>query len=249
MILEGHRFFLYSAIVMAVLNVAAFSFQHAMGRSSFVASPPLVHAHAITFFGWVTIYLAQNALASTGNIALHRRLGWIAAGWMVLMVVLGTSVTVAMEREGRVPFFFTPAYFLIMNPIAVLTFAGLGAAAIVLRRQTQWHRRLLYCGTATIMGPSFGRLLPVPFMIPWVGWGIFAAIMLFPLAGVIFDLRQRGKVHPAWWWGIGVMVAAQLSMDLIAYSPLGGAIYAFATAGSPGAQIAPFAYPKLPWLP
>jgi hypothetical protein len=197
----------------------------------------------------VTIYVAQNALASTGNIALHRQLGWIAACWMVLMVVLGTSVTVAMEREGRVPFFFTPAYFLIMNPLGVLTFAGLSAAGIALRRQTQWHRRLLYCGTSAIMGPSLGRLLPVPFMIPWVGWGVFAGIMLFPLAGVIFDLRTRGRVHPAWWWGIGTLLAAQVMMDVIAYSPVGGAIYAFVTAGSPGAAINPFVYPKLPWLP
>jgi hypothetical protein len=196
-ILEGHRFYLYSAIVMALVNIAAFSLQHAMGRSSFVASPPLVHAHAIIFFGWVMLYVAQNALASTGNIALHRRLGWIAAAWMVLMVVLGISVTVAMERAGRVPFFFTPAYFLIMNPLSILVFAGLGTAAIVMRRQTQWHRRLLYCGTAMIMGPAFGRILPAPLMMPWVGWGVFAGVMLFPLAGIIFDLRQRGRVHPA----------------------------------------------------
>lgn len=33
------------------------------------------------------------------------------------------------------------------------------------------------------------------------------------------------------------------------YSRLGGAIYALATAGSPGAQVAPFVYPRSPWLP
>lgn len=135
------------------------------------------------FFGWMAIYLVQNGLASTGNTALHRKLGWVAAGWMALMVVLGISVTVALERAGRVPFFFTPAYFLIMNPLSILVFAGLGASAIALRRQTEWHRRLHYCGTAMIMGPAIGRILPAPLMIPRVGWEVFAGIILFPLAG------------------------------------------------------------------
>ena len=70
------RFFLRAAFAMALVIVAGFSLQLAMGRSTF-ASPPLVHAHAIVFMGWVTIYLLQNVFAATGNRALHKRLGWI----------------------------------------------------------------------------------------------------------------------------------------------------------------------------
>lgn len=114
---------------MAALNVAGFSFQWFMGRSSFGA-PPLVHVHAGVFFGWIALFVTQTALAARGSLVLHRRLGWVAAGWAAVMVVVGISLTTLMVRQGRAPFFFTPGYFLVMNSVAVLTFAGLVAAAI-----------------------------------------------------------------------------------------------------------------------
>lgn len=52
-------FFLRAAIAMAVVIVAGFSLQFAMGRSTF-AAPLLVHAHAVVFMGWVTIRAAKH---------------------------------------------------------------------------------------------------------------------------------------------------------------------------------------------
>src|SRR5438045_1304516 len=94
------RFFLNGAIAMALVIAAGFSLQLAMGRSTF-HSPPLVHAHAIVFMGWVTLYVLQNVFVATGRMDLHRRLGWIATGWMVAMLVLGCMVTAAMARRGQ----------------------------------------------------------------------------------------------------------------------------------------------------
>src|SRR5215213_10723532 len=85
-------FFVRGAIAMVLTIIAGFSFQLAMGRSTF-ASPPLVHAHAIVFMGWVAIYLAQNLLVGAGRLDIHRKLGWIAAGWIFPMVLLGCLVT------------------------------------------------------------------------------------------------------------------------------------------------------------
>jgi hypothetical protein len=243
-----HRFFLITSIVMALTVVAGFSTQLAMGRSTFGA-PPLVHVHAVVFMGWVAFYVLQNALVATGSVALHKRLGWIGAVWAAVMVVLGTTITVVMVREGRTPFFFQPAYFLIMNPVSVLTFGGLTAAAIVLRRQTAWHRRLHFCGMAFLTGPAFGRLLPLPLLIPYAGWAVFAAVMLFPIAGIIADLRRTGRVHRAWWWGTGTLIVAQVAMSAITFSPLGRAIYEMAVAGSPSANEAPYDFPPPPWSP
>ena len=141
---------------MAAVIVAGFSFQLAMGRSTF-ASPLRVHVHAVLFMGWVAIYLAQNILVATDRIALHRRLGWLAAGWMVAMTVSGIFITLVMVRAGTTPFFFQPLQFLVFDPVAVLTFAGLTIAAIVLRRRTEWHRRLHFCGMTILISPAFGR--------------------------------------------------------------------------------------------
>lgn len=241
---RDERFFLTSAYVMAAVVVAGFGTQLAMGRSSF-ASPPLVHLHAVVFMGWVAIYVAQNWLAATGRRAQHRALGWVAAGWAAAMVVLGTLVTVVMIRRGGAPFFFQPAYFLVMNPLSILTFAGLTGAAIVNRRRTGWHKRLHFCGMAVLLGPAIGRLLPMPLLIPHAGEWVFAALILFPLAGVLAD-RRRGAVHPAWAWGIGAVAAMQLAINLVAFSPLGTAIYGAVTAASPGAAVDPYAFPPPP---
>jgi hypothetical protein len=240
-----HRFFFISSLVMAFVVVAGFTTQLAMGRSSFGA-PWIVHVHAVVFMGWVAFYVLQNALVAVGSVRLHKRLGWIGAGWIALMIALGTALTVEMARRAHTPFFFAPVYFLIMNPLSVLTFGGLTAAAIVMRRRTDWHRRLHYTGMAFLIGPAFGRLLPMPLLAPYAGWGVFAAVMLFPIAGMIADLRRTGHVHRAWWWGVATLITAQCLMSIIAYSPVGAAIYRAATAGSPGAQLDPYAYPAPP---
>src|SRR3954464_3910666 len=176
-------FFLRAAIAMALVVAAGFSLQLAMGRSTF-HSPPLVHAHAITFMGWVVLYLLQNIFATTWRMDLHRRLGWIATGWMVAMLVLGCLVTVAMVRRGQGPFFCRPLQFLVFDPLSLFTFAGLTTAAIVLRRRTDWHRRLHYCGMSMLLGPAFGRLLPMPLLQPWAWETIFAVTLIFPLVGM-----------------------------------------------------------------
>ena len=238
-------FFVRGAIAMAVLVAVGFSTQLAMGRSSF-ASPPLVHAHAIVFMGWITLYVTQNVLVARGRIDLHRKLGWIGAGWIVAMVVLAFAVTIAMVRRGQVPFFFTPLQFLVFDPMTVLTFAGLTVAAIMMRRRTEWHRRLHFCGTAMLMGPAFGRLLPLPLLAPWSYEANFAATMLFPLAGVIADMRRSGRVHPAWGYGIAATIGSLLVTEALTYSPVGQAIYRGVTAGSPGAEVAPLEFPPPP---
>nr|WP_310524138.1 hypothetical protein [Polymorphobacter sp.] len=243
--INDNHFFMGAAITMALLVVAGFSTQLAMGRSSF-ASPPLVHAHAIVFMGWVALYVAQTAFATRGNTRLHRRLGWIGAGWVVLMLVFGCAVTIAIARRGQVPFFFRPQQFLVFDPLTLFAFAGLTAAAITLRRQTGWHRRLHFCGMALLLGPAFGRLLPMPLLAPWAFEAVFVATLLFPAAGVLADLRRSGRVHPAWGWGIGVMATTLLLTEAITYSPVGYTIYRTVTAGSPGAAIDPLAFPPPP---
>lgn len=244
------RLFIGLALAMAFTIVAGFSLQWLMGRSSFTDSPLRLHVHGLLFMGWVGLYLTQTLLGvgaiGPGSIALHRRLGWLGAGWASAMVVVGFVVTVGMIRRGAVPFFFTPAYFLFMDSICVLTFAGLVAAAIVMRRRTAWHSRLMVCAMAILTGPAIGRIVPAPFLIPWVGLSVFLIVILFPLVGMIADRRRYG-VHPAWLAGLATLLAMQLAIELLPRSAAGLALYRAVAAGSPGAAVAPNAYPPPPW--
>ena len=97
-----------------------------------------------------------------------------------------------------------------------------------------------------LLSVAFGRLIPMPLLIPFAWEATFAATLLFPLAGMIADVRRSGRVHPAWRWGIGTMFGALLVIEVISYSPLGGAVYANVTKGSPGAAVAAMAFPPPP---
>lgn len=239
------RFFLRGAIIMAAIIATGFSFQLAMGRSTF-ASPARVHIHAVLFMGWVAIYLAQNLLVAKGRVDLHRRLGWIAAVWMIPMVVSGFLVTAIMVQKGTVPFFFQPLQFLVFDPMTVTGFAGLTVAAILLRRRTDWHRRLHFCGMTLLLAPAFGRLLPLPLLQPWAWEATFVVTLLFPLAGIRADRRRSGQMHRAWWWGIGTMAAVFALTQAITYSRVGTALYEAVTEGTPGAAVRPLDFAPPP---
>ena len=242
---DDRRFFLRTAIAMALVIVLGFSTQLAMGRSTF-SSPPLIHAHAVVFMGWVAIYVLQNIFVASGNMALHRRLGWIGSGWIAAMFVLGIAVTVAMVQRGQVPFFFRPLHFLMFDPLSLVAFVGLTIAAIRLRRQTDWHRRLHYCGMSMLLGPGFGRLFPMPLLQPWAWEATFAATLIFPAIGVVRDARRNGRIHPAWVWGTGTMIGTFLLIEAMTYSPVGSALYDRVVAGSPGAAVAPLDFAPPP---
>lgn len=242
---QDSRFFEISAVLMALVLVAGFSIHLAMGRSSFDA-PTFVHVHAVIFFGWVLIYVTQTFLATRGPIALHRTLGWIAAGWVVAMVGAGLAITLWRVQAGQTPFFFQPQHFLIANPLMLLVFAGLTAAAVVQRRRTDWHRRLHLCAMALLLGPGFGRLLPSPLLIPWAFQIAVLCGLLFPLAGMIRDWLRSGRVHPAWLWGVSSAVLGMIAVEVITYSPLGDAIYAWAMKGTAGAAVAPLDFGSMP---
>lgn len=228
------RFFLVMAFVMGAIDVAGFSLNLVAGRSSF-AVPAIFHIHALVFFGWIALYIAQNLLVDGGSVALHRRLGWVALLWVPLMVALGTVMTVLSVQHGA-PFFFDVRQFLISNPLQLLLFAGLVGAALTMRRQTGWHRRLMYCGMAILCGPGLGRLLPMPLLMPYAWWAVLAAVLVLPLIGAIADQRRSGRVHPAWLWGIGLMLGVQLFADAVAFSPVGTALAQRVTAGTAGSH-------------
>ncbi len=234
------RFFFVMACVMALTIVAGFSANLIRGRSSFDL-PLIHHVHAFVFMGWVALYVTQNTLIATDNVAVHRRLGWLALLWVPAMVVLGIAMTVVSVRQGA-PFFFDVNGFLFGNCLSILAFAGLVAAAVSFRRRTDWHRRLMFCSMAILTGPGLGRLLPMPLFIPWSWSVVFAISMLFPVIGMLADRRRTGRVHPAWVWGVAVLVAVHIGGQVLADSPTGLAVTNAVIDGTSGANRALHAY-------
>lgn len=229
------RFFTLMAFVMATIIVAGFSLNLAMGRSTFTA-PLAYHVHGGIFMGWIALYLAQHVTASSGNWAVHRTLGKLAYLWIPAMVAAGITIMIVVARRNGGPFFFDVNEFLVSNLSLLLCFGGLALWALRRQRHTGWHRRLMLVAMAILVGPGLGRLLPMPLMIPFAWITVVGLTFVFPLIGMLADLRREGRVHPAYWWGTGIFLGTFVGSMALAYSPLGYAFTEWVIAGSPGAE-------------
>lgn len=242
---DDRKFFRNLITGMAVILLSGFAVQFALGRSSF-NSPLIVHLHAAAYMGWVAITVAQSWLAANRSTAMHRRLGQIAVLWAIALLVLGPMVTIANVQTARTPFFFQPQHFLVANPLTLVGFAGLFWAAIAMRRQSDWHARLHVGAFVMLMGPGFGRLLPMPFMTPYAFEIAGLVALIFPLIGIVRDWRVLGRPHAAWLWTIGVLLAVTLLARVIGFSPIGETVYSVMTAGTPAAGSDGLAFPPPP---
>jgi hypothetical protein len=136
---------------------------------------------------------------------------------------------------------WTPGYFLVMNMMALISFVTLTGAAVVMRRRTDWHRRLMMCGMAALLVTPVNRLMPVPVLFAVMSLASSLVILLFPLAGMVRDKRRSGRVHPAWAWGLGTLVMTGIVTEVAGRSALAGAAVTMITQGSPAAGAAPLA--------
>src|SRR3546814_1623486 len=62
--------------------------------------------------------------------------------------------------------------------------------------------------SAAILEAAVGRL-PLRVVVEGALFTFYAGGDLIILAGILYDLTSRGRVHPVWIWGGGALVASQ----------------------------------------
>ncbi|ABD24537.1 conserved hypothetical protein [Novosphingobium aromaticivorans DSM 12444] len=218
---RDQRFFTRMAIGMALFVVFAFGQWALRGFSSPTTAPVWVHLHGIAMLSWLALVVVQNQLAASGNIALHRKLGWTGLGLVFVVAGLGMFTGRMAIELHRVPPFFSNAYFLALTHFGVLIFAAMVIAAIAMRRNTQWHRRLMTGAMILILEPAIGRLVPAPILGP-VLTPVSEATFQLCVVGVMamHDVKVRGTVHPATRISaLAVIVLFALVMGLSVFPP------------------------------
>lgn len=204
---------------LAVFIIFGFAQFGARGYVDYRAAPAYIHLHALVMLAWLGLTVVQATLIARDNLALHRRLGWTGVGLAAVVVGLGSFVAVRTLQAHHQPPFFTPPYFLALTQVGLLAFAGLVAAAIARRRETEWHRRLMVGALVLLMEPALGRLLPMPLIMPWGEWAVLA-VQLGALALVArHDRRTLGAIHPATVAAVAVVAATHLIVETLAVSP------------------------------
>jgi uncharacterized membrane protein YozB (DUF420 family) len=168
---------------------------------------PIIHLHAAVFTLWLVVFVTQNILVLAGRTDVHRRLGPWAVGLAGVMLIVGSATAVLVTRRGDrgIPGveFPDPAGFLLLNVAAVFVFTVLVIAGWYWRRNPRVHKRLMLMAvTGALVGPGASRL-PFASGRP----GVIAPIVIgFMLAGPVFDLLTRRRVHPAYLWSLALAV-------------------------------------------
>lgn len=171
---------------------------------------PLVHLHALVFYGWMIFMVVQAALVAQGRVGHHRAVGLAGISLATLLVISGMAVSIAggiradgagYGREARA--------FMIVSWSAMIVFATLVWMAIANVTHPDRHRRLMLAATISMLGAPIARWFLVLFAPETLNAGSVAApppvmVSLPPamLGNLLFiamlrhDRRMLGRFHP-----------------------------------------------------
>jgi hypothetical protein len=176
--------------------------------------PLYLQVHGLVFTTWIALFVAQTTLVAVRRTDIHRRLGWAVASLAVVMVVAAITAAILSGRRDVAAGHEDAALTFLTTPLlSMLVFAILIAAAIRSRRTPQTHKRLMLLATIGILYAAVARW-PIA-LVSATPWAYYSLTDGFILIAAAYDLSSRKRVHPAYLWGGLLMVAAQVSRDLV----------------------------------
>jgi hypothetical protein len=216
----AQRFYLGMSVFLAVVIIAGFAQTYPTAISTDPPLPLWIHLHGVVFASWVLLMVAQPTLVASGAIHTHRTLGWVGAVLASLMVVMGFVAVIVALQEHYIPAFLPRRIFVIGNLLSVMGFGSLVAMGVANRGRPEWHKRLMIGATMLITSQALGRLLPLSLFGDAAPAVLFGVLALLALVGPVVDLIVRGRIHPAYFVGLGVLLAFEILTPVIAFSPL-----------------------------
>ena len=216
-----HPFFAVMSVLLTAAMVVGFAHTYFLA-GVFQAKLPgaIIHIHGAVFTAWFVLLLVQSALASSGRIDIHRKLGVAGIAIAAAMVPLGLLATAEYTHR------FASHYHILMASIMpcaeLFTFAVLATAAFLLRKQPPWHKRLILLATIGIIGAAVGRMEFLPY---WHFHGnaalrlAWAYTYSFFIPLIVYDFRSLRQLHRATLLGSAFIIAVHqfsLLVDLTA---------------------------------
>jgi hypothetical protein len=214
------RFYVRMASVMLAVALVGFAptYWVPMGRGT-LAVTPVVHAHAVLFFGWMLLFWTQTWLAAHGRLVRHRELGVMGVALACAMCIVGVATTTrSLERAEATGFGPAGRAFSVVSFTALLFFAVLIAVAVLNVRTSATHKRLMLVATASLLQAGVGRWFALFLRPPDAVGPPRVAVTVLPglvsdlliVAAMLYDRKTRGRVHPAYWVAGAALVALQV---------------------------------------
>lgn len=224
------RFYVIMAALMALVAFTGFAptYWLRLPYGTFTGSP-MLHLHGLLFSLWTLFFLSQAILVSSGRLRNHKAWGLAGISLATAMVFVGLAVAITgLDRRLELGYGDAARAFAIVPVTAALLFGGLVAAAMVNWRRSEWHKRFMLVATAALLQPAIARYFfiasgnadPIARQVgppPAIAFTMLPAIIadLFIVAAILYDWKARGRPHPAYLWGLGVVIAVQLSRPFV----------------------------------
>ena len=217
---RDHTFFRSMAIIIAVAVLVGFARTYGSALLNGTSTVPwIIHLHAVVFTAWLMLFVVQTTLIGRDRVALHRTVGTAGMFLAASMLIVGVAAAITVARLGRrgIPGveFPDPEGFMLLSIVAIAVFSVLVSAAWVYRRKPQIHKRLMLMATAgPLVGPGVSRWPVVSGNSAAIG----ILVVSFLLAGPIYDLVTRRRIHPAYIVGVvlGLLGAPPVVMAMSA---------------------------------
>lgn len=65
-------------------------------------------------------------------------------------------------------------------------------------------------------------IVRLPGVLAFGALSSYVLMLLFPIAGVVYDRWSRGRVHPVYWWGLAMIVLGVMVRVALLGSPTWG---------------------------
>lgn len=241
--IETRWFYVWIAGICAAVAIITFAptYWLQLPAGTFTG-PPILHVHGALFTAWMLFFVLQTWFVAAGRIRDHRSWGLAGISLATAMVFVGLAAAIAGYREGVAAGFLDGTRAFMISPVsAVLLFGGLIAAAIANTTRPETHKRLMVVATVSLLQPALARVFFAflvgvgPGLRPGVGEPPPVAITIPPaligdlliVAAIIYDWLTRGRPHPAYLIGGGILLAVQLLRVPLSATPGWGAIADF----------------------
>jgi len=243
---ETRRFYMWMSGACLAIAVLGFmpTYFVPIAKGAFKAEP-MVHIHGIVLFSWVVFFFTQSWLVAQGKVLAHRTWGMLGISLITAMTFIVTALVSLRVRQAGLP--GQPAGLAHdVRAFSWVTMSGLAfivpafTLAIVKLKDSETHKRLILLLTISMLGAPIARwfltfLAPPPdpnapplpaglpvVNVPPVAVAVTPALIgdLLWIVAMVYDWRTRGRVHPVYLIGGGIMLALQVTLVPVANSEL-----------------------------
>jgi hypothetical protein len=200
--------YFYFSMSLLVAAIVLWGFSYTVNANLFhpaIPRPVILYFHASVFSSWLVFFILQSTLVRTHNVRWHRTLGWFGVALGSAMILIGCSTGVIMARfdtdQLHIP---GQDAFLIVPFTDMLVFGMCLALAVLWRKKTEFHRRLIFIATCVLLDAAFGRIGSL-----FDRNLFYACLDGVILLGVVRDLLVNRSIHKVYLVALPLLMVTQ----------------------------------------